>query len=332
MKENKGSMTVEAVLLFLLMLCCFMFMLNVAKIAVLELEMQTIVSDVADRMAGDAFVIGKLNKWQDSMDEEQIKSTAVSGFVTTATESGTGLLNELINNKLFTDKHTSEGRKQAGLSMAKAEIGAVMDITKFLVNNLKNDLYGTFYPFIADRKNEIIHRLAEECAAKNVENAMLGFDKTNLQLDVVKMPQTTREYQSSAISLAYIAAGITPGVDFDKDDVVISMSYKYRIKLPFFGTHDIVLRKTAVEKAWLNGGDGIVNYPRSESKLLSMGINKLIEMGFGALTGENRVYVSGGSKNYHLKESCRKLEDENYVAIAKENAEHAGYKRCGVCG
>ena len=332
MKENKGSMTVEAVLVFLLMLCCFMFMLNVAKIAVLEFEMQTIVSDVADRMAGDAFVIGKLNKWQDSMDKEQIKSTAVSGFITKASKGGTGILNELINDKLFSDKSTPEKKKKAEAKVKKVKISAVMGIVGYFVDSGVDSLYGKFYSNIAGRKDEIIHRLAEECAAKNVESAMIGFDKTNLQLDVVKMPQTTREYQNSAISLAYIAAGITPGVDFDKDDVVISMSYKYHIKLPFFGTHDIVLRKTAVEKAWMNGGDGIVNYPRSESKLLSMGISKLIEMGFGALTGENRVYVSGGSKNYHLKESCRKLEDENYVAIAKENAEHAGYKRCGVCG
>lgn len=319
-------------MVFLLMLCCFMFMLNVAKIAVLEFEMQTIVSDVADRMAGDAFVIGKLNKWQNSMDEEQINSTAVSGFITKTSKGGTGILSELINDKLFADKSTPEKKKKAEVKVKKVKISAVMGVVGYFIDSGVDELYGKFYSNIAGRKNEIIRGIAEECAAKNVDSAMIGFDRANLQLDVVKMPQTTREYQNSAISLAYIAAGITPGVDFDKDDVVISMSYKYRIKLPFLGAHDIVLRKTAVEKAWLNGGDGIVNYPRSESNLLGMGINKLIEMGFGALTGENRVYISGGSKKYHLKESCRKLEDENYVAIAKENAEHAGYKRCDVCG
>ena len=332
MKGLKGSMTVEAVIVFLLLLCCFMFMLNVAKIAVLEFEMQTIVSDVADRMAGDAYVLGKLNGLQESMDEEQVNDTSVSGFITSASKSSTDVLNALINDEYFSDRTTEDKENKADFKLYKVGLDSIINMLKYAVGEAVDSLYGTFYDRIAGKKNEMIRSIAEGYAVQNVENAMIGFDKRNLQLDVVKTPQTTREFESSAISLAYIAAGISPGTDFEKDDVVISMSYKYVIKLPFFGTHEIILRKTAVEKAWLNGGDGIVNYPRSESNILTELLGDAIGYGFVLLSKENTVYIAGGLPSYHIDKNCRKLADTNYVEVSNKDATNAGYKRCDICG
>ncbi len=321
-------MTVEAVLVFLVLLCCFMFMLNVAKLAVLEFEMQTIVSDVADRMAGDAYLLSKLNGWQDKQDEELINNTIKSGFTAAVSKSRTSFLAAFFNDQFFTDKSKPEDAKKAEYKLGKATIGSIVTIVKFYINKGINCIYEIEYDKIAAKKIDFIQSTAESCAAQNIENAMIGFDKNNLQLDVVKMPQTSREYESSRISLAYIAAGITPDYDFEKDDVVISLSYKYIIKLPFLGTHEIILRKTAIEKAWLNGGDGIVSFPRDDDNLLSM----LIDDCFVFLTSQNAVYVAEGNSKFHKDDNCRNVMEANCVKISKKDADRAGYKECEICG
>ncbi len=324
-KDNKGSLTVEATVAFTFFIVVFVFLLNVAKIAVIEYELQIAASDTASQLATSSYLLGKLNSWQDSEDTEIASGTGDLDNIESLSGTATGLFNALFG-EVFADRSNDLGNAKADVALGKASVKGVIGIFSTVAERGIDYMYQRMYDKIRTGKQQFFYDQAKKCMADNLKNSMLKLDYTKLHLDVAKMPQTDREYNASSLNVGYIMAGIQRDRDFEKDDVVISLSYEYGLDLPFIGEKKIVLRKTAIEKAWLNGGDGVFFMPRSDKGLLSIGISQIFEA-----FDNDKVYVTAGSNKYHKTQNCRKIEGLNCGELSRMSAESISYSACSIC-
>lgn len=328
MKTLRGSLTVEATLSFTIFLMVFLALLSVVKIGLIEYQLRMATSNASRSVATSSYVLGKVNAWQEEENKKKINSTSES-MVFGEIKEGVSDISSVLTGVIkyaFADKSKPSKSIKAGtdLKITSGE-AAVSFVTSFIGMGV-DSLYSHLYSYIGDAKDALAYRVVRAAVENNLAHSALKLDGNNLNIDIYKLPQTQAEFESNMLNVSYVVAGLSPGVDFGKDDVVISISYKYKLKFPFIKEREIILRSTSVEKAWLNGSSGVYCKPRSDTGLLSTGISELFE-----LIDNETVYIVDGSNKYHRSAYCPAIDDKHYTTLKKLSAKNLQYKECSQC-
>ena len=328
MKKNRGSLTVEATLSFSIFLMVFLALLCVVKIGLVEYQLRMATSNAARSVATSSYILGKVNSWQEEENKKMTTSTSESiamGEMKEVVNSTSSVLTGVIKYAFADKSKPSKSIKaETDLKIAGGEAATSL-ITSFIGLGV-DALYSHLYNYIGDAKDALAYQVVRGAVENNLANSALKLDGDNLNIDIYKLPQTQAEFESGILNVAYVAAGISPGVDFGKDDVVVSISYKYKLKLPFIKEREIIIRSTSVEKAWLNGSSGVYCKPRSDKGLLSTGISELFE-----LIDNETVYIVDGSNKYHRSAHCYTIDEKHYTTLKKLSAKNLQYKECSQC-
>ncbi len=154
--------------------------------------------------------------------------------------------------------------------------------------------------------------IADALVREHLDNPIIKLENARLRL--VEFPQGKAEYETKSRSEAYRGFGLSPDKDFYSDDVVVQLEYDYRVKLPFLAAFNVKMVHTAVERAWINGGFGILTAEEE-------GLNLKPE---GSI-----VFITRTGIRYH-KGSCWHLR-KSRMPIEIAQAEGKGYTPCKVC-
>ena len=126
-----------------------------------------------------------------------------------------------------------------------------------------------------------------------------------------------------------IKNGLKAGVDYDKNDVVVVLSYKTELEMPFMPSFEFRMRKIAIEKSWINGDNGIIT-KFGDSGFFAKGINTFVSMISDHAT-QNNVYIINNSTKYHRSQVCGKIGDKHTTPVKEYVATSLGYSACGSC-
>ncbi|MDD4146140.1 MAG: hypothetical protein PHS83_03420 [Clostridia bacterium] len=328
-KRNKGSLTVEACIALPVFLCFFYLLLFFTKIACLNIVLDHAVKETAQQLAAASYPLRFLN--------EEIDNKIAAGEQLPAF-----LQNEAVKIKAIGESTLEESLLDSILigKLQKQDLEKMWDKIK---NQVEGDCYNLvegllmkvlLQPYL-DLKEVGQYCLAKEILDKQLQNNALDLEKIDLVL--VELPQGFAEYQYKKDVLWYRDFGLRPDVDFDQDDVVIQLEYKAVLPLPFLALKEIQLCHTAVERAWLYGGNGVYAANREEEGIDFAQYSRKKQEGKNEDRQEDEeleyVYLCRSpTKVYHYFRNCKYLEDKTGVRkISLEEAEKRGLRAHAGC-
>lgn len=330
--DKKGSMTMEAALVLPVFLGLFLTLLFLVKMAGINIVLDHAANETAKQMAASAYPLSFLNEFEDSLVEEygegpqieELKS-GVTELSFSALKDGTDafleqgdkfdLLTRLLAGKAEKEDINSiltSAKEKAADSAGEALQDGVLDVAKKGLGSFFIGLVKEAYWNIKDRGKYVI---AGELMEKHLAGTLI--DKDKLKLKVVEFPQGEKEFEACKANPYYVEAGLVPGKDFSRDDVVIQLEYRVELSLPVLGKKEILFRNTAVERGWLRGGNGIIT-----EKAEGIQLEELAQSG-------ERVFVTKTGECYH-EGTCRYLR-RSKIPIKKDDALDEGYRACKVC-
>lgn len=283
--KNKGSLTVEACIALPVFLCFFYLLLFFAKIACINIILDNAVKETAQQVAAVSYPLRLVNEYIDlEMDKgvsfdhffekglDQEMNQSIDAHLDKVKESLiknilTGKINKSSINELL-EKIRGATLKKIGQSNMDQE--TVKDMQKAVLQSFYDKqeaiITEVCLPIYIELKQSELYYLASEIHSKYSKNSYINLDKLNIT--VFELPQSCAEYKYKKENLWYQGSGLKPDIDFNYDDVVIQVEYKCDIPLPFFGKKDIVLRHTAVEKAWLYGSNGVYAANKEDERIV----------------------------------------------------------------
>lgn len=336
-KNDKGSLTVEAVLSLPIFLCFFMLLLFSIKTAVIHITLDFAVNETAKQLATAAYPMTFLNEMEDeafsdaeeggipSLSEEGAK---IKGYLT---EESSGMLEKLMTGDLKADDIAD--------AFESVKNSVVSDYTSGLTQYLLSSIKGDYYAVKARVKYRAVNLLLD----KFLKGGWVEREKTEILY--VELPQSDTEYRyrveekkDASYTKFYEELGFGPG----QDDVVVSLKYKTHIPVPFFADWELAYRFTAVEKAWIHGGNGVYTvHPKKEqsggekeekeenASTGTKGTSK-VEESYKKLQ-QSTVYVTTkAGKKYH-KAGCMHLSKRSTIPLKMDEAQKKGFTPCKRC-
>jgi hypothetical protein len=192
--------------------------------------------------------------------------------------------------------------------IGKAFEGVLEDYRKGIIGEVIN----TATPVYWNMKSAAKYKIADTMIKEHLDNTLIN--QNNARLRLVEFPQGKAEYDARSKSAVYESFGLTPGEDFNNDDVIIQLEYDYNVKLPFVKALNVKMVHTAVERAWVNGSFGILTEKEEGLDLEPEG---------------NLVFITRTGIRYH-KGSCWHLR-KSKLPIEMGEAKAKGYTPCKVC-
>jgi hypothetical protein len=301
--NSRGSITVEACVVFPIFISVFFLLLFLIKFTCTGMALDYAVNEAAKEIAAAAYPISFVNELEDeklqeygntkipTLEEELEK--LVSGIAGTSFDNILGvIISENLKETDFTD--------------------AVQDVLKDYSRGIIGNIVDVMAPAYWDMKSAVKYSAAEAIIKKHLESPLIN--RENIKLQLVEFPQGREEYSVRSSSAIYGKLGLIPEKDFSRDDIVLQLSYDYKVNLPFLGPLNIRMIHTAVERAWINGSFGILTAD---------------DEGFNLESEGRIVYITRTGIRYH-EEDCRYLR-KSKIPIIIEEAEGSGYTPCKVC-
>jgi len=302
-QRSKGSVTVEACAVLPVFLSLFFLLLFMVKFICTGMLLEHAVNETAKDIATSAYPISFINEFED----EKLEQYSGSSIPTLKEELeklggrfwGPYPMNtlNLILSKDFRGEEAANAIKSVLEDYRKGIMGGVVD---------------SITPRYWDMKSSTKYFIADTFIREHLDNPML--DKDSARLRLVEFPQGMAEFEARSQKDMYKSFGLTPGVDFNADDVVIQLEYDYRLRLPFTKELQFKLVHTAVERAWLKGSFGVIAAD---------------EEGFDLEPIERTVYITRTGIRYHLG-SCRYLR-KSKIPMEMGAATILGYTPCKIC-
>ena len=258
-KSNKGSITVEACIALPLFLCFFYLLLFFVKIACVNIVLDHAVKETAQQLAAMSYPVKYINEYIDeNVESAKIFQGNYKNEIKKINEMGFNKIKDSLITKLMTGK------------IEKPDLSKYLNEVKDTVKGdakegLKGLIATTILPQYSELKKSGQYCLVSKIFKEYIKNTYVKEEK--LSFSLVELPQGLTEYQFKKDKLFYKDSGLEPDIDFNNNDVVIQTDYKFKIPLPFFNNKNIVLRHTAVERAWLLGGNGIYTVDKGKEKL-----------------------------------------------------------------
>lgn len=301
--RSRGSVTVEASVIFPVFLSLFFLLLFIVKLTCTSMVLDYAVNEAAKEIAAAAYPMSFLNE----LEEDKLQQYGSSGTPGTAEDL----------QKDFNDLG-GENTDNSIVAIISGNVGN-LNMEK-LFNSMLEDYKKGVFGFLSDKitpvywdlKKAAKHKILETVLKEHIGNTLI--DAEDLTIRIIELPQSETEYNARSSSGIYETCGLTPGVDFGKDDVVVQLEYSYNIGLPFVKELNIKMVHTAVEKAWLKGSFGVITKK---------------EEGIDLAFDSTIVYITRTGIRYHLG-SCRHLHSSK-IPIEINEAKEEGYTPCKVC-
>lgn len=333
-KRMKGSLTVEACIALPVFLTFFFLLLFFTKIACLDIVLDQALKESARQIAAMSY---PLNFFNDYIDNQIVEGEPLSKFfsheVTSVQAIAAGTLEESLLTSILSGKLFRPDLEKTWQNLKEQITGDSLDLVEgMLVNTL-------FNPFL-DLKETGQYQLAREVFENQLLNSRVNPQQINFTL--VKLPQSISEYEHKKAGMCYRDGTLTPDEDFHKDDVVLQLEYKVKLPLPFLGVREVLLSHTAVERAWLYGGNGVYAAERNEEGIdfdKYKPKNQNAQQGEGAEEQEEQeeeveyVFIcKSRTKVYHSFRHCQYIVDKSGVRrISLEEAQKRGLRAHGGC-
>lgn len=300
--RSKGSITVEVCVILPIFLSVFFLLLFMVKFTCTGMLLDYAVNEAAKEIAAAAYPISFINELED----EKISEYGNVRIPTPEEElerlgqqigGGSGSILDIL---------ISGDHKEADIADA---LGRVLeDYSKGIAGGLVERITPAYW----DMKSAGKYMIADAIVKEHIDNPIIKHENARLRL--VEFPQGKSEYDAKSKSTAYKSFGLTPGKDFGSDDVVVQLEYDYGVKLPFLAALNVKMVHTAVERAWINGGFGILTAEEEGLDLEPEG---------------NIVFITRTGIRYH-RGNCWHLR-KSRMPIEIGEAEGKGYTPCKVC-
>ncbi len=308
-KEEKGSLTIEAIISFTVFLMVSFLMLQLVKLTMISLVMNSCTQETAKQIATSSYPLVMVNGFIDDTGKKIEGLGEVSTSVDNIIQSSSA--NSALSSVMGVDSGST--------GSASALFTKLADIANQGVMNVFSQLKGRAGLYITAKIMD-----------SYLDASGMAFDKDKVVFRLVKLPQAENEYkykkqytvEGEKNDLIMKASSESNGFDgdYNRDDVVICAEYDYQIVLPLLPAISLTLRSTAVEHAWLTG--------------CSSSIDR--EEGFFSKIFDNEVYVTtGGSGEKYHKKGCRMMTLGGYgytpTAMNLSVAIASGLEPCGTC-
>ncbi len=323
--KKRGSLTVEATLVSVIFISIMLLLLMMVKLVLVEYALSYFAHESAKAISDVGYLVNIVNNIQEDIDttydataEEKAKN--MGDFVFSEGSS--------IAQTFFAygeSKRTAGDKAKLTTGLSKAGVSTIFDLAK----NIGADFYGFFRDDVNSFKSKFKYNFVCDIIDTTIDEKGIPINKDKMKVELVKFPETNREYTVNSLGVNYIKNGLVPGKDFDKDDAVVIVSYDGEIKLPFIKTLTFTVRKMAVEKCWVNGGNGIVTSFSNEG-VLEQGISEIISLATDYMT-KNNVYIVNGSNKYHSSPNCSKCFNKHVTELKEYFAGKNGYTACSSC-
>lgn len=323
--KRKGSLTVEATLVSVVFISIMLLLLSMVKLVIVEYTLSYCAHESAKSIAEVGYLTSIVNNIQEDLDDtydatgkEQAKS--LGDFVASKGSS--------ISQSFFSygiSKETKKDKAKLTTGLTKAGVSTAVSIAK----NIGANFYGFFRDEVNSFKTNLKYDFVCDTISATIDEKGIPINKDKIKIELVKFPETNREYTVNSLGANYVKNGLVPGKDFDKDDAVVIVSYDVEINLPFINKLEFTIRKMAVEKCWINGSNGIITKFEGEG-VAEKALSEIITAAIDHAT-RNNVYVVNGSSKYHRSKYCHKCSDKHVTEIKEYVAKDNGYSACSSC-
>ncbi len=299
--RTAGSITLEACVALPIFLCFFFMLLYIIRLACLLIALDHAATQTAKHLAACSYPLSFVNDYIDECFEDE------------------GLVIKLINKA--GKKGVKEIRKQEKNNLADILMGSVQEeLLNGMLNDFKNslskedtdgfnalirDFFLTHYEALT---NDLKYGLTQDILTAYLDSALL--DPQQVEIRFLELPKGKAEFKYRWDDPLYEIVKMDPVVDFSNDDVVIQIEYPMRIPIPFFQDKYIKLRSTAVERAWLHGGNGVYTKAKEGPPL-------------SEYFGNKTYYRARTGKKYHAYYYCEYL-NKSCIPITLEEALEKG--------
>lgn len=276
-------------------LSVFFLLLFLVKFTCTGMLLDYAVNETAKEIAATAYPISFINELEDEKLAEYGESLPKPGQHSADSACG-GILDNLLSGDF------------KGIAAADSLTALIQDYIKGAAAGVIEGITPSYWDMKSEGKEMIAGALLEE----HLDSPLIK--RENVSLSLVEFPQSKSEYEGNFKSGKYESSGLIPGSDFTGDDVVVQLEYDYSLKLPFLEALHVKMVHTSVERAWINGGFGILT---SE------------EEGLDLEPEGSMVFITRTGIRYH-KGSCWHLR-RSRLPIELGEAKGRGYTPCKVC-
>jgi hypothetical protein len=284
-KNIKGAVTIEACIALPVFLGFFLMLLCVIKIACINITLDHAVNETAKQVSAYAYPVSFLNEYEDK------------------------LIEEYGEEKINSFQEIAKAIPYNSIKVSGIDFSADLFSGNFnSILNFGEDLY---WSLKQTGKYEIVKAIMNQF----IDNSFIN--KTNLKLSLIEFPQGLKEYEACKNSTSIKKLGLIPEKDFGRDDVVIQVQYFYKIAIPLLGSKTINFMHTAVERAWVHGGNGV--YTSKEEGIKLEDFTKTSQV----------VYITRTGDKYH-KEGCRYLRLSK-IPVELNDDLKSRYEPCKIC-
>jgi hypothetical protein len=314
--NNQGSLTVEASIALPVFLCFFFFLLFFVKMACVQMEIDHAVKETARQLAACTYPLNYVNNYVDNNME---KKEIVDNFLPREKKKIKDTTGKALKESMLTTILTGNF-SLPDLDKSMEDIRG--SINADIMTGYERIAWQFLLPAVVELKetgqDELVRLILRDYLSDSTVN------QERLRVTLVDLPQAHAEYQYKKETAWYQETGLKPDADFSYDDVVIQVEYALPIPLPFFGRQEILLRHTAVEKAWLKGANGIYTADKAQEQI---DFKDLVNSPKEQKSEEDReVYVCKSNTGvYHTRSDCDYLGGQYTIMTVKEA--HALNKR-----
>ena len=327
-KKDKGSLTVEACIALPVFLSFFFLLLFFTKIACLNIVLDHAVKESARQIASMSYPLEFLNGY---VDNKVAAGSPLDEFFQNQSAAVGTIVEKSWDESLLTTVFTGKFQKP---DLEEIWGNIETKITDDFYNLVEGVIFKTLLGPYLDLKGSGQYYLVKKILEEQLQNSPVNLG--NLSVTFVELPQGTTEYEYKKDGIWYSDLLLKPDRDFSKEDVVIQAKYDAALPMPFLGIKHVQLCYTAVERAWLHGGNGIYAAAGDEEGIDFDRYNRY------KLTGEERdklknqveyVYLCrSATEVYHPYRHCKYIVDKSGVRkVSLEEAKNMGLRVHGGC-
>ena len=327
-KKAKGSLTVEACIALPVFLSFFFLLLFFTKIACLNIVLDHAVKEAARQIASMSYPLEFLNGY---IDDKVAAGVPLTEFFQDQSVQLGAIVDESLNESLLTSVFSGEVQTP-DIEEIWHNMGAQLteNFYKLAEGYVFKSLIGPYFDLKGAGQYYLVKKILEEQLQNN------AVDPRYLSVTSVELPQGTAEYEYKKDGEWYSDWELKPDLDFSKDDVVIRVKYDAALPIPFLGIKNIQLCYTAVERAWLHGGNGIYAAAGDEEGIDFDKYNRYKFSGEAKDKSKNQVeYVylcKSSTAVYHPFRYCKYIVDKSGVRkVSIEEAKDMGLRVHGGC-
>jgi hypothetical protein len=328
--RTKGAVTVEACIAFPIFLCFFLLLIFLVRLICADMVLQHTANETAKQLSAAAYPVKFINELEDDvfLDKENYSTPSFTeelqkakSYIADNMETDTAnIISMLLTGSISGEITNPDPSKAIEEISDKALKDLKSGVRTYITKQFGSDYY--------ELKNKLKYTAVKTISEKYFEGTYL--DKNKMEIILVQLPQSLAEYGIRSRDTVYKKICDDIGYIPDRDDVVIALRYEVKIPVPLFNNRTIILEHAAVERAWINGSNGVFSKDFDNAIEDSASDNDPADVEDNYRRQlEETVYITNTGTKYH-KPDCPCLSSSK-KPLKLSDAKEMGYKECRVC-